>query len=469
MVLRKPIMNQPIDIANRVEPFFDDCLVETLQGVRFELHQPERGEVAFACDAPWEDDVAGFNSVFQDGNKVRLYYRASIPDRSNEDLVVTALAESIDGGYSFQRPDLGLVAFNGSKANNILYIGEPPFVPPPAFIDTNPGCKPGERYKGLSSRWQKLYAMCSADGLHWRPLTEEPLEMEGTFDTINTAFWDGQAGSYRCYTRYFEHFTPETTADDVLGAQPAVVRAIQSATSADFIHWSPVVHNRYDDSYEDMQLYTNAALPCPGAEHIYLSFPNRYVQERTLFPSHGIPGINDALFMVSRNGQDWVRYPEAWVRPGMDELNWTDRNNYPTWGIVQTSPTEWSMYVSEHYRHPGTPTRLRRLAVRPHGFVSLRAGYAGGEVVTRALTFEGSQLRMNYSTSAAGMIKVEIQDAGGSPVEGYTLEDAQPVYGDQLDAGVGWKDTADVSSLAGKAVRLRFVIQDADLFAIRFI
>lgn len=82
---------------------------------------------------------------------------------------------------------------------------------------------------------------------------------------------------------------------------------------------------------------------------------------------------------------------------------------------------------------------------------------------------DGNKMRMNYSTSATGMVKVEIQDMGNSPVEGYTLQDAQPVYGGQLDAGVGWKDTADVSSLAGKAVRLRFVMQDADLYAIRFL
>ena len=107
----------------------------------------------------------------------------------------------------------------------------------------------------------------------------------------------------------------------------------------------------------DTQLYTNATVPCPGAEHIYLAFPNRYVQDRVPNPDHPYPGVNDALFMASRDCVHWTRYLEAWVRPGLDPLNWTDRNNYPTWGIVQTSDNEWSLYISEHYRHPDCDVR----------------------------------------------------------------------------------------------------------------
>jgi hypothetical protein len=446
----------------------DGFLVESRRGLRLELHRPERREVAFACDAPWEDDVAGFYSVLEDGGSVRLYYRAAIPDRMNEDRVVFALAESTDGGRSFARPDLGLTEFRGSTHNNILCTGEPPWVPPPAFLDTNPRCKADERYKGLTSRWQKLYAMTSADGLRWRPLSDQPLRMEGTFDTVNTAFWDAIAGRYRCYTRYFENWLPSTTAEDALGPKPTVVRAIQSATSADFLDWSPVVHNRYADAYATMQLYTNSVLPCPGAEHLYVGFPNRYVQERVSEPNHPYPGVNDALFMVSRDGVNWTRYPEAWVRPGLDGLNWTERNNYPTWGIVRTSPTEWSMYVSEHYRRPGIPCQLRRLALRPHGFVSLRADYAGGACLTRPLTFAGSELRLNYSTSAAGSVKVAILDDGGRPVPGFALKDMEPLFGDELAGPVRWKASGSVAALAGRPIRLRFALSDADLFAFRF-
>ena len=455
-----------IDIGTRRELFVDDRLIDRMEGTTLMLQRPERREVVFEGGAPWEDNIVGFLSVLEDGDKVRLYYRSKMLDLKNEEDQIIALAESDDRGLSFTRPELGLVEYEVSKKNNILKVGGPPRIPP-AFIDTNPACKPDERYKGLSCKWKGLYAMCSPDGLRWRPMTEGPLVMDGTFDTVNTAFWDAQTGCYRCFTRYFENLEEQSTAQDVLGPEPTVVRAIQSSTSQDFVNWTPVVHNEYDDDYGTMQLYTNTARPCPGAEHIYIAFPNRYVQERIKNPDHPYPGVNDALFMSSRDGTHWHRFPEAWVRPGPDELNWTERNNYPAWGIVHTSPTEWSLYISEHYRHAGIFPRLRRLAVRPHGFVSVHASFTGGEMVTKPVTFGGRELRLNYSTSAAGSVRVEVQDEGRQPLPGLALEDMDPIFGDELDAIVQWKNGKDPGSFAGRPVRLRFELKDADLFAFR--
>ena len=345
-------MTDPTDLGTRWELLVDEALIDEMQGARLELQRPERREVALLADAPWEDDVAGFSSVVEEGETVRLYYRASIPDRSNESRVVFALAES-------------------------------------------------------------------------------------------------------------------TVEAEVLGPKPTVVRAIQSSTSTDFLEWTPVVHHEYEDEHSGMQLYTNATIPCPGAEHIYLSFPNRYVQERTLDSNHGTPGVNDALFMTSRDTVHWKRYAEAWVRPGLDELNWTDRNNYPTWGLVETSPTEWSMYISEHYRRPGIPCRLRRLAVRPHGFVSIHADYDGGEFTTRPITFTGRELLLNYSTSAAGWVKVEIQDIEGKPVPGFSMAEMNELYGDRLEGRVQWRGGPGLAALVDRPLRLRFALKDADLFAFR--
>ena len=462
------MLDPVINIGSRRELFFDQFLLQNRYGIFFKLHRPERREVSLQMEMPWEDNIASFNSVVQDGAVVRLYYRASIPDRKNEDLQAVALAESYDGGITFQRPVLGLVAFNGSRQNNLLYLGEPPGVPP-AFLDTNPACDAAQRYKGLSSRWKALYASSSPDGIHWQPMQDEPLQMTGTFDTINTAFWDRITGCYRCYTRYFINLQEDSDEADVLGPKPTVVRAIQSATSTDFIHWSEPLPNVYNDPYQDMQLYTNAVVPCPGAEHIYLSFPNRYVQERVKYPQHPYPGVNDALFMASRDGVHWNRFAEAWMRPGLDERNWTERNNYPAWGIVQTSPREWSMYISEHYRQPdGVLPRLRRLAIRPHGFVSLHANYNGGDVITKPLLFDGKELRLNYSTSAAGYLQVGVLDHEGVALPGLSQDDMEPLFGDALDEVIRWKGGSDLSTLAGKPIRLHFNLRDADLFAMRF-
>jgi hypothetical protein len=75
---------------------------------------------------------------------------------------------------------------------------------------------------------------------------------------------------------------------------------------------------------------------------------------------------------------------------------------------------------------------------------------------------------MNFASSAAGGVKVEIQDANGKPMPGFTLSDCEEHFGDSLVRIVVWKSGTDVSSLAGKPVRLRFTLKDADLYSINF-
>ncbi|MBT6631202.1 MAG: hypothetical protein HOB49_29555, partial [Gemmatimonadetes bacterium] len=131
-----------------------------------------------------------------------------------------------------------------------------------------------------------------------------------------------------------------------------------------------------------------------------------------------------------------------------------------------TSDRELSLYVARHY---GQPTAyLERLSLRVDGFASLSAGFDGGEIITKAFTFEGSQLRLNMSTSAAGSVRVEVQDADGHTLPGYEIESCDELIGDEVDRRVTWGEHRDVASLAGKPVRLRFQLRDADLFALQF-
>lgn len=461
-------MTTTINIGSRRELFIDDLLIDRMTNARLQLQKPERREVAACFDAPWEDYTAEPIRILPWHDGWRLHYRAGILDLAREeDTSVSALAESRDG-ITFTRPDLGLCEYKGSRRNNILTIGGFLNMAPP-FVDTNPACPPEQRFKGITGANGKAWALTSPDGLSWRTLQQDPLVLQGWFDTINTAFWDTVAGCYRCYTRSFHEASDGRVIQGhpfINGKQP--VRAIQHATSPNFIHWSAPEQLQYADGDLATQLYTNAIVPCPGAEHLYLGFPNRFVEERKPDPAHPHPGVNDALFMASRDGVRWTRRLDAWVPPGLDPQNWTERNNYPVWGIAETSPSEWSMYISEHYRHEGVPTRMRRLAVRPWGFVSVHADYAGGEMITKPLIFNGAKLRLNARTSAAGSIRVEAQEADGRPVPGLALHDMAPWFGDALDAPMAWKNGGDLSRLAGRPVRLRFVMNDADVFALHF-
>jgi hypothetical protein len=98
----------------------------------------------------------------------------------------------------------------------------------------------------------------------------------------------------------------------------------------------------------------------------------------------------------------------------------------------------------------------------------VNAGYGGGEVVTLPVRFEGGRLHVNFATSAAGVVRVEFQNADGQPLPGFTAADCDEVFGDTVDRTVSFKGSADVSRLAGTPVKLRFVLKDADLYAFRF-
>ncbi|MCM8822218.1 MAG: hypothetical protein NC831_05325, partial [Candidatus Omnitrophica bacterium] len=87
-----------------------------------------------------------------------------------------------------------------------------------------------------------------------------------------------------------------------------------------------------------------------------------------------------------------------------------------------------------------------------------------GYFVTHPIVFDGDRLIVNYSTSAAGLVKIEVMDMEGKLIEPYTAE----LYGDSTEQVVEWKTGQDLSKIKGKPVRLKFTMKDADLYSIRF-
>jgi hypothetical protein len=158
---------------------------------------------------------------------------------------------------------------------------------------------------------------------------------------------------------------------------------------------------------------------------------------------------------------------EAFFRPGRDPGNWGSRSNYAACGVVPTADDEISIYYSQHYAQPSA--HLLRTTLRTDGFISVQGPYGGGELVTRPLVFRGESLEINYATSAAGAVRVELQDADGNAESGFSLEECIEMVGDHISRTVVWKDGADVSALAGKPLRLRVVLSDADLYSFRFV
>lgn len=474
-----------VDIGNRLELFVDEYLIDEMTGgADLRLHRPTLREKALVTDNPWEGNMCGYVTVFRDDEAYRMYYKTwhgiLSEGRMEERPFRIAYAESRDG-IRWQKPDLGLFDFDGSRKNNIVWQGEGEslkgihgFAP---FIDANPACPSEARYKAVGANRNcadGLYAMGSPDGIHWSMLREDPVITKGAFDSQNLAFWDPVRGEYRAYVRDFRDGC----------------RGIRTATSDDFVHWTDPVWLEYPGAPEE-QLYTNQITPYHRAPHLFIGFPSRYTEREwsdsmnvlpepehrrlrsSVAPRYGT-ALTDGLFMSSRDGRTFKRWGEAFIRPGLRPRdNWTYGDNYQNWGVVETAselpgaPPELSFYGTEGYWRGGSTT-FRRYTLRLDGFVSVQAPMSGGEFVTRPLLFEGARLVLNVSTSAAGSVRVEMQDAGGRPIQGFSLSDCVELVGDEIERVVSWKQGSDVSQVLGRPIRLRFVLNDADLYAMHF-
>jgi hypothetical protein len=368
------------------------------------------------------------------------------------------------------KPDLGIYEVQGTKQNNAVLANLPPFacnLSP--FIDTKPGTPPAQRYKALAGLASSgLAAFVSADGLHWKKMQEQAVIRESgwVFDSQNVAFW---SESERCYLCYYRRC-------------PEGVRAIARRTSPDFLHWSEPVQMRYGEggTRPAEELYINQTLPYYRAPHIYVALAARFMANRRalngaqfaqLAADKTAPWLandcSDAVLLTSRGGDRYDRtFKEAFIRPGPGAENWVSRSNYPYRGVVPTGPAEMSVFAQRHNGQESV--HVARYVLRIDGFASVHASYSGGEMITKTLTFQGNELEINFATSAAGGIRVEVQDAAGSPIPGYTLADCPEILGDQLERAVAWKGGSDVSRLAGRPIRLRFVMKDADLYSLRF-
>jgi hypothetical protein len=474
----KPAAQTPAEIGSTLQLLLDRSVVDSMHGVEWRMHSPVQQPL------PKSPLIGHYATVIKDGDLYRAYYRGNDPTYKGKSFSghpgeITCYAESRDG-HEWTFPNLGLYEINGTRDNNVILAHQPPFstnLSP--FLDTRPGTPPGERFKALAGhpgydrkvKADGLFAFVSGDGIHWKKLRDTDVipydpSWSHAFDSQNVSFWSEAEGQYVCYFRTWAPYRdkPDPGADGEEENREAghkgTLRTISRTTSPDFIHWSkPVAMN---PNLPGEHLYTNQTAPYFRAPHLYIAMPTRYVAGR-LGSEKAISmlGSTDVLLMTTRAGS--TRYDrlftEAFMRPGLDPERWTSRANYVALNVVPTGEKEMSIY---HARSG------HRYTLRTDGFVSARAGAQKGELITRPLTFTGGALTLNFSTSAAGFMKVEIQEAAGTPIPGFTLADSPELVGDAIEQVVTWSGPLALAGLAGQPVRLRFVMQEADLFSFRF-
>lgn len=498
-----------IEVGDRLQVMWDDHVVDNkLSTAAKRLHHPVYAGKVMTWDKPWEGDGSEFPNVVidtdRDGKRLyRMYYvgwnftrdileSAKIPD-SYSYKIRTCYAESRDG-INWMRPELGLVEHEGSKKNNILASFETPtwkynfFV----FKDTNPACRPEERYKAIASgkgSGGHLCVLTSADGIHfkkgWQILKLAPRAVMD--DTSLASFWHPKTGKYHVYLRGNRRLKKNERGKMFTDME---MRQVRHAEFADLhcIEASRVIDCVTPDgeASPEYPMYTSCAFPYYRNPDIIVGFPTRYNQrgkwddnyDLLPDPAHrklrckkesrmGLV-VTDGLFMVSRDGQNFVRYDEAFFRPGPQRpCSWVYGSCYPGAFVIPTPAADGSGDELSIYKPLGHMTGkgawLERYTIRMDGFVSRQATFKEQRVVTKDLVFSGDEMLINFSTSGRGRIAVYLYLAGQTKPS----LDSCWMFGDRVDSPVTFPK-GKLAAFAGKSVRLEFVMSDADLYSFRF-
>ena len=499
------------DIGGHKELFIDEAPVASMRNVRLTMNAPYQDhEPVLLPEAPWEYRIHPYATVLREGDTFRLWYLAYEWDPpAGVDLPVSGAAadaalfwqhtrgrlcyaESSDGIH-WRRPNLGLVDYRGSGDNNILG----PAVHDPVrqagwnagtvFMD--PTASPQQQYKLWSEikvaaeGKSGLSGFYSADGLRWTACESNPIP--GHCDCLNVAFWDERIERYVGYSRLW-----------IADSRGDRYRAVRRLVSSDFEHWQdtglvlaadevdlalPVKRNRH--SRQIMDFHGNCVFKYPGSADAYLALPEVWWHwSANPFPAAGrdqekmggFPDTVDVQLATSRDGINWQRAGgrSPFLRlgpPGAADSKMIYAFTQP----VPVGDELWLYYGGFRYGISDKVALKRgayfRARLRLDGFISADAPYEGGELVTVPLRFRGEQLTLNADTSAGGAIRVQIEDENGEPLAGYSAGQADELNGNSVSHIATWEGRPHVGELAGRVVRLRFLMNGCKLYSFQFV
>jgi len=459
------------------------CDVPT--GVEIRAEQATTTPALFATDRPWEQGMVGWGQVMADSGVYRSWYGCRTDERE-----FLCYAES-DDGMSWRKPDLGIVEFGGSTANNIAFEGAGAvhfcvLKDPTGSGNTQYRCwlfrswwegVPGEILSNdeghnrldlkngagpedevLPVKLQGV--MCglnSPDGLHWIPI-DEPILREW-HDTHNICVYDVKKQKYVGYLR------------GGYGGR----RAISYAETDDFRQWPPsrVIHTHCaaDGPYES--LYSNCFTFYPDNPGIRLMFPGVYQQ------------ASDAVYgqlAVSGDGLCWSRLCGQVSIPCGTPGTPTEGHVYPEPALLRfrgDGKFRLLCRAGARYHNQWYNPRLRAAAEAgiycwaewtEDRLAGLHAAADGA--FTLGMQSCGDRLAANYRTEPDGWIRVELVDRLVWPpqpwpgLENHTFEQSDPLTGNATHAAVTWQGSGDLAGLDGRPVGVRIRMHKATLYAV---
>jgi glyoxylase-like metal-dependent hydrolase (beta-lactamase superfamily II) len=426
----------------------DARVVDRVDGLRLVPGRVEKDphNPLFQADRPWENALNNlYPNVVYDAQEQRykLWYKCVLSDadaiaRMSPPRTVHKVgwylcyATSADGIH-WEKPELGLHAFGGSKRTNIVARDTPNAGVFRDDYDRNPA----RRYKMIFDvGWNEMRVCFSPDGIHWSaPVVPEGLPQCG--DTHNNAFWDPAAERYVLFTRIFRG-----------------ERLVYRSESDDFFHWSPPALALRSTLQEGKarQAYCMSVFPYAG---MYLGLVMMYnsAADRTV----------DCELAASPDSRQWTR---PW--PGQPLISRGGPDAYDAGCIYAQAGVPrlvdgklmifygGSQAVHRGWKRHCLPCLAR---LRADGFAGYRPdeGRREGLLVTQPLRLTGTPLSIS-ADAAGGRIRVSVVDAAG-----FGLEQCTPIAADVTDAPVAWQGR-DLASLAGHTVRLKFEIQNATLY-----
>jgi hypothetical protein len=463
-----PAAPAPIDVGGHKQLFIDNRFIAASD--RVELHMNPAQKLGLLRDEKGKPFQGHVSRVIEDGGKVRMYLGAENVE----------VLES-DDGLHFRR--------TGTRISGGTF--------PTIFLDSHEP-DPARRYKlfhlessaPFNPARDGVFASYSADGVHFKKVGRV---LPFFTDNPPLVLWDRRINKYVIYTRAFSYESENQRrigrieTDDPLKPWP------YRKTDKDHMFLSTknvrvvLEADKEDDPHSD--IYYNAATIYPWAQDVYFMFTsqfrhfspkrNPYVRPREKGKWEDF-GMLEAQLAVSRDGVHWSRpsrepyFPtglaDEWDRwyavtgPGMAR-----RGNY----LYQYYNSSGRLHDSANLRpeYEKTAKQVGGVGVvrqRLDGFISADADHKGGWLQTPAVVFRGKRLRLNIDTGAMGTAFVQLEDAEGKPVPGFSFADCEEVAGNLIDQAVYWKGSPDVSTLAGKPVRIRFKLKRAKLYSFQF-
>ncbi len=432
-------------------------------GVRIVTFRPTLApEPVVAPDRPWESHfINAYSTWFEDEGRFRLYYEAYSDYERGDFSARLCYAESEDALH-WDKPSLGLLPFQGSTDNNIVYAHEIALGRSAhgAHVAKDPSAPAQERYKLVHCCSDELGAYVggavSPDGIRWTPL-EEPV-LRWASDTQTVVIYDERHGHYKGYFRGWpagELWTGRRTVDH--------------AVTEDFRNWPEPQFCLVTDAQDPpgTDVYTNSFTPWPGAQDAYLMFPAFYPRTTDTMETH---------FAVSRDGRIWHRpLREPLLRAGPPQSDHY-AGLVAGQGLIETAPGEWSMLVArrimthnETHYPAGWKDRggLGRATIREDGFMAVEAE-GRGEFWMVPIELPGNRLRANAWTHFGGAVRFGLSLEGEGAIEGHTVDDCDPLTGDILWQDVSWNGNPDLSPWQGRPVRLHIQLLRGRLHAFRF-